>query len=51
MKEEVVTARSLLLVGRRDIAPLTVADTAANQVEIKNLVDANRELSETVCTL
>ena len=29
---------------------LTVADPAANQVEIENLMDVNCELTETVCT-
>ena len=40
-----------MLANRYEIAALTVADPAANQVDIKNLVDANRELTETVCIL
>ena len=51
MKEEQVAACSLLLANRRNIAALTVADPAANQVKIKNLVEANRELTETVRAL
>ena len=30
---------------------LTVADPVLNQAEIENLMEANREVSETVCTL
>jgi hypothetical protein len=51
VKEEAVVARSLPLANRRDIATLTVDDLVANQEEINNLVEANRELAETVCTL
>ena len=51
VKEETVAARSLLHANRREIETLTVADLAANQVQIKNLVETNRELKETVCTL
>ena len=51
MKEEAVAAHFLLLANWHEIAALTVADPTANQVEIENLVDANRELTETVCTL
>ena len=51
VKEEVVVARSLIIANRRKIASLTVADPAANQAEIENLVNANRELTETVRTL
>ena len=39
------------LVKRRKIAALTVADPGANQGEIDNLVEANRELAERICTL
>ena len=51
VREEAVAARSLIIANRRENASLTVADSQANQAEIENLVDANRELSETVCTL
>ena len=51
MKEEAAAARSLLLANWHKMAALTVAEPAANQVEIENLVDANRELTETVFTL
>ena len=51
VKEETVAARSILLVNRRQIAALTVADPLANQVQIENLNEANRELKETIHTL
>ena len=46
-----VAARSSLLVNRRQIETLTVADAVANQVQIENLNEANCELKETICTL
>ena len=49
--EEAVAARALILANRRNIATLTVADPVVNQEEIDNLVEANCELDETVCTL
>ena len=51
VKEEAVATRSLVIVNRSKITILTVADTALNQAEIENLVEANREFPETVCTL
>ena len=51
VKEETVAARSLILVNWRRIATLAVAYPAANQVDIENLMEANRELTETVRTL
>ena len=44
-------ARSLIITNRRNIVTLTVADPVANQEQIDNLVEANRELTETVYTL
>ena len=46
-----IVARSLLISNRHKFAALAVAGLAANQVEIGNLVDAKRELTETVLTL
>ena len=51
VKEETVAAHSLILTNLPEFVTLTVADQAANQVDIENLVEANRELAETVCTL
>ena len=51
VKEEVVVARSILIVNRREIENLTVADPVANWVQIENLFEANRELKDTICTL
>ena len=51
MKEETVAARSLLITNQRKIETLTLADPAVNQVQIENLVEANRELKETIHTL
>ena len=50
VKEEAFTARSLNVANRRNIAILIVADPATWE-EIDSLVEANRELAETVCTL
>ena len=50
VKKEVVAARSLILAKGRKIVTLTVANWAANKVEIDNLVEINRELAETVRT-
>ena len=47
MKEEVITARSLFLSKRNDIAALTVDDPVVNQVKIEKLAVTNRELTET----
>jgi hypothetical protein len=38
VKEETMTARSLILTNKREIVALSVVDPAANQVEIENLV-------------
>ena len=51
VKEEAVVARSIHIANRRQIEILTVADAVANQVEIENLNEANRELKETIRTL
>ena len=53
MKEEAVASRSLILTNRRKILALAVADPAAIQVEIDNLVEANCELvlAEMIWTL
>ena len=51
VKEEAVAARSIYIANRRQIEILTVADAVANQVEIENLNEANRELKETIRTL
>ena len=51
VKEEAVAARSILIANRRQIESLTVADAVANQVQIENLKEANRELKETIRTL
>ena len=51
MKGEAVAVRSLILANRRKIAALTMTGPQANQEEIENLVDTNRELAETVHTL
>jgi len=51
LKEEVVAARSILIANRRVINNLTVADLVANRVQIENLLEANRELKDTICTL
>ena len=48
MEAEVVASRSSVIANRRGIASLTVDDPQANLEEIENLVDANRELAETV---
>ena len=50
VKEEAVAYHSLILANRREITTLTVADLVANQVDIENLVDTNRELTEIVHT-
>ena len=46
-----VASRSLIITNRHKIVALTVADPVLNQAEIENLMEANREVSETVCTL
>ena len=46
-----VVAHSLILTNLHNIAIMTVADPVANQEEINNLAEANREVTETVCTL
>ena len=51
VKEEAAVARYLPLANWRKLAALTVENPVANQVEIENLVDANHELTKTVCTL
>ena len=51
VKEEGVAARSLLIENWPEINTLIVADPVANRVRIENLVEANRELKDTVCTL
>ena len=51
VKEETIVAHSLILANRRKIVTLTVANPVANQVDTENLVEANYELTETVCTL
>ena len=53
MKEETVATRSIICANRREreLETLTVADPAADQVQIENLVEANREWKETVHTL
>jgi hypothetical protein len=51
VKDQAVAARTLILANRQDITTLTVEDPVANQEEINNLVEANRELTETVRTL
>jgi hypothetical protein len=51
LKQQEVEARSLMIKNRREIASLNVAGPAANQVQIENLVEANRELQDTVRTL
>ena len=47
VKEEAVASRSLILTNKCEIAALTVADPAANNVKVDNLVEANRKLTET----
>ena len=51
VKEEAVAAPFLILANRQDIATLTMVDPVTNKEEINDLVEANRELAETVCTL
>ena len=51
VKERAVAARALITSNRQEIAHLTEQDAAANQDRIENLVDANKELNETVRTL
>jgi hypothetical protein len=51
VKEQAVAARAQLAANRVEIAALTTDDASANQEEINNLVEANRELAESVRTL
>jgi hypothetical protein len=51
VKEEVVTARSLVISNQRKVVDLTVAGPETDQVEIDNLVEANCELQDMVHTL
>jgi hypothetical protein len=51
VQEQAVAARALLTANRVEIAALTLADALGNQEEINNLVEANRELAESVRTL
>jgi hypothetical protein len=51
VKEQTAAARSLIQANRLDITALTLEDALGNQEEINNLVEANRELTETVRTL
>ena len=50
VKEEAVTVSNLILANRCNIATLTVAGSLTNKETNDNLVEANRELDETVCT-
>ena len=51
VEAEAVAAHALMAENRRKTADLTVADPATNQAAIEDLVKANRNLAEMVCTL
>ena len=51
VEDEAVAACTLMVENRRTSTDLTLVEPATNQAQIEDLVTANHEPTDTVCTL